>query len=125
MAKNHERRLRRSANITEALNLQLAACCAGGRIEAMVLADGDGLALAASGDGYACDEIAGRMVRAGTRAGDFAGVIYGATQAWGVEMRRIHAGGDELYLCAVGGEPAVRRQQIDRSAGGVTRILGS
>ena len=91
----------------------------------MILADGDGLALAASGNAYACDEVAGRMVRAGGRAGDFTGVVYGAAEAWGVEMRRIHAGGDALYLCAVGGDPAARRQHVARSASGVARILGN
>ena len=36
--------------VTQALRYQLDACCEDGRIEAMVVADGDGLPLAASGD---------------------------------------------------------------------------
>jgi hypothetical protein len=120
-----ERRRRRSDNTTEALRYQLAASREASAVAAMVLADEDGLCLAASGDGGTCDEVAARLTQIGARARDFAGTVFAARQAWGVELRRIAVGTDELFLCAVGGDPAARRSAVDRSAGGVARILGS
>ena len=72
-----ERRLRRGTTVTQSLRYQLAACCEDGRIEAMVVADGNGLALACSGDAYACDEVAARMVAVGSRIREFNGVLLG------------------------------------------------
>src|SRR5688572_10612102 len=56
-----ERRTRRSTTPHIALTLQLETCCDSG-VEAMVLADGDGLPLASAGDGYVCEEVAGKIV---------------------------------------------------------------
>ena len=61
MDTNRERRRHRSELPDIALNLQLDACCQDG-VAAMVLADGDGLPLASAGDGFACEEVAGRIV---------------------------------------------------------------
>ncbi|MFN0253766.1 MAG: hypothetical protein ACKV2T_43265 [Kofleriaceae bacterium] len=119
----NERRHRR-ANITrKALEYQLLSCCEDGRIEAMVVADGDGLALAASGDSYACDEVAARMVLVGRRIDEFSGTLLGAGHAWQVQMRKIAFEGAELLVCAVGGTPESRQRQIKRGAEGALRIL--
>ena len=69
----------------------------------MVVADGDGLTLAASGDAYACDEVAARMVLVGPRIQEFNGVLLGPGHRWDVQMRKVEFQGSELLVCAVGG----------------------
>src|SRR5689334_24439849 len=97
-----ERRHRRSTSPHIALTLQLDAACEDG-LAAMVLADGDGLPLASSGDGYACEEVAGRMVVVARRIRDFSGTLIGPGQRWDVQMTKFEVDGNELVLCAVGG----------------------
>jgi len=120
-----ERRRRRATTVTQALAYQLDACCEDGRIEAMVVADGDGLPLAASGDRYACDEVAARMVLVGPRIQEFHGTLLGAGNAWQVQMRKIEIEGSELLVCAVGGTAEARQRQITRGAEGALRILAA
>ena len=120
-----ERRLRRATTITEALNYQLDACCKDGAIQAMVLADSDGLALAISGDRYACDEVAARAVLIGTKVKAWDGALLGAGKRWDVEMKKVKIDNSELLVCAVGGSPAERKKQIARGAQGALRILAA
>jgi hypothetical protein len=120
-----ERRRRRSIDPCLALTYQLAACCDDGKIDAMVVADGDGLPLASSGDDYVCDEIAGRMVLVGARIRDFNGTLLGPGARWDVQMTKIDVDGSELLVCAVGGSPDARRRQISRGAEGARRILAT
>jgi len=120
----NERRLRRSLDPTLALTYQLAACCADGAIDAMVLADGDGVPLASAGDDYACDEVAGRLVQVGSRIRDFHGTLLGAGQRWEVQMRKADLGGaGEILVCAIGGSSTARQRQIQRSVDSAARIL--
>ena len=120
-----ERRRRRANTATQALRYQLAACCEDGRIEAMVVADGDGLPLASSGDTYACDEVAARMVLVGPRIREFNGTLLGAGHRWDVQMMKVHVDGSELLVCAVGGTAEARKRQIARGAEGALRILAA
>jgi hypothetical protein len=120
-----ERRRRRANTTTQALRYQLAACCEDGRMEAMVVADGDGLPLASSGDTYACDEVAARMVHVGARIQEFNGTLLGQGQRWDVQMVKVHVDGSELLVCAVGGTAEARRRQITRGAEGALRILAA
>jgi hypothetical protein len=120
-----ERRRRRSASPHIALTLHLDACCDGGDVAAMVLADGDGLRLASSGDDYACEEVAGRMVVVARRIRDFAGTLIGPGQRWDVQMTKFQVDGDELVLCAVGGTAEARQRHLNRSVGAVQRILAA
>ncbi len=120
-----ERRRRRADNTTEALKFQLEACCDDGRIEAMVVADGDGLPLASSGDTFACDEVAARMVLVGPRIKEFSGTLLGAGHAWQVQMRKVEIEGSELLVCAVGGTAEARARQIARGTEGALRILAA
>jgi hypothetical protein len=119
------RRRRRSTDACLALTYQLAACCHDGAIDAMVVADGDGLPLASSGDDYVCDEIAGRMVLVGSRIREFNGTLLGPGQRWDVQMAKIDVDGSELLVCAVGGSADARRRQIARGADGARRILAT
>ncbi len=120
-----ERRLRRAETATEALRYQLAACCEDGRIQAMVVADGDGLPLASSGDTFACDEVAARMVLVGPKIKTFDGTLFGAGHAWDVRMMKVDVEGTELLVCAVGGSPEARKTQMQRGAAGALRILAA
>jgi hypothetical protein len=120
-----ERRRRRSIDPCLALTYQLAACCSDGKIDAMVVADGDGLPLASSGDDYVCDEIAGRMVLVGTKIKEFNGTLLGPGARWDVQMTKIDVDGSELLVCAVGGSADARTRQIMRGADGARRILAT
>jgi hypothetical protein len=120
-----ERRRRRANTTTQALRYQLDACCETGRIDCMVVADGDGLPLASSGDTYACDEVAARMVLVGPRIKEFNGTLLGQGQRWDVQMVKVEVDGSELLVCAVGGTAEARRRQITRGAEGALRILAA
>ena len=121
----NERRVRRAENVTLALSYQLDDCCRDGAIEAMVVADGDGLPLAAAGDSFACDEVAARMVKVGARIREFNGTVLGAGTRWDVQMTKVIVDGSELLVCAVGGSPEQRKKQIARGAQGALRILNA
>jgi hypothetical protein len=120
-----ERRRRRASTATLALSYQLDDCCSDGNIEAMVVADGDGLPLAAAGDVYACDEVAARMVLVGARIREFNGTLLGGGCRWDVQMTKVMIDGSELLVCAVGGTPEQRKRQIARGAAGALRILAA
>lgn len=120
-----ERRVRRASSASQALSYQLAACCEDGAIEAMVVADGDGLPLASSGDTFACDEVAARMVHVGARIREFSGTLLGVGNAWQVQMVKVDVDGTELLVCAVGGTAEARQRQIRRGADGALRILAA
>lgn len=110
---------------TQALRFQLEACCENGQIEAMVVADGDGLPLASSGDTHACDEVAARMGIVGQRVQEFSGTLLGSGCAWQVQMTKLEIEGTELLVCAVGGTPEARTREVARGAAGARRILAA
>jgi hypothetical protein len=118
-----ERRRRRGSTTTESLRYQLEACCQEGRLQAMVLADEDGLMLAASGD--ACDEVAAKMAVLGCRIREFNGTLLEHGRRWDVQMLKIPIEGTELLVCAVGGSVEQRKRQIARGAEGAARILAA
>ena len=120
-----ERRHRRSKYPTLALTYQLTAFCRDGQIDAMVVSDPDGLPLASSGDDYACDEVAARMMLVGSRIREFNGTLLGPGQRWDVQMVKIDIDGCELLVCAIGGSADSRRRQIARGAEGARRILAA
>lgn len=120
-----ERRRRRATDTMQALRYQLQQCCEDGRIDAMVVADGDGLPLAASGDASACDEVAARMVLVGPRIDRFAGTLLGGGTSYDVQMLKVVVDDTELLVCAVGGSASDRERQISRGAAGACRILAA
>src|SRR5688572_16021434 len=93
-----ERRRRRAKMTTQALRYQLLSCVEDGRIEAMVLADGDGLPLAQAGDTYATEEVAARMVLVGPRIKEFNGTLLGPGHRWDVQMIKVDFEGSELLV---------------------------
>lgn len=120
-----ERRIRRTDSAALALRYQLDDCCRDGDIHAMVVADLDGLPLAVAGDAYACDEVAARVVVAGSKISSFAGTVLGDGGHWDVHMQKLDLAGDELVICAVGGTASERKRQIQRGAAGAMRILAA
>lgn len=120
-----ERRLRRANTATQALRFQLQSCCEDGSIDAMVVADGDGLPLASSGDTHACDEVAARMVLVGSRIRELDCTLLDEGHTWDVQMLKIDVDGAELLVCAVGGSASARKRQIARGADGARRILAA
>ncbi|MEO8706584.1 MAG: hypothetical protein ABI867_41550, partial [Kofleriaceae bacterium] len=120
-----ERRRRRGSTTTQALQFQLAACCEDGKMQAMVLADGDGLPLASSGDTLACDEVAAKMVHVGARIHEWNGTLLGAGHKYDVQMRKVQVDGTDLLVCAVGGTSDARKRQVARGATGALRILAA
>ncbi|MCX5743379.1 MAG: hypothetical protein NT062_12875 [Proteobacteria bacterium] len=123
--RTHERRIRRATSVQQALQFQLESCRMDGQIDAMVVADGDGLPLASSGDTYACDEVAARMVLVGSKIQRFDGTLLGDGASWDVQMRRLDVDGTELLVCAIGGSMEQRARQIARGAEGALRILAA
>lgn len=120
----NDRRSRRSDNLTQALRYLLDACKDHGRLDAMALADHDGLLLAWAGDLAACEEIAARVARIPIAVGSYRGTVIGTTGAWPVHMRRVHITDLALYACAIGGTADDRTRQVSRAAVGIERILG-
>ena len=84
----------------------------------MVVADGDGLPLASSGDTLACDEVAARMVIVGQKIERFAGTLLGAGICYEVQMLKLMIDDSEFLVCAVGGSAKDRDRQISRGASG-------
>ncbi len=118
-----DRRERRSDNITQALRYLLDACRSSGQLEAMALADRDGLLLATAGDPAACEEVAARVAGIPVDVGSFRGTVIGEAGTWPVHMRRLRIEDMALYVCAVGGAPDDRTRAVTRAGAGIERIL--
>lgn len=101
----HERRLRRSAQPGVALDLQLAACCEDPTLEAIVVADDEGLLVGAAGDPWIARELAARIPARGASASPL--VIDGRA----------------FRVVALGGTETARRAALDRAVVGAARIL--
>lgn len=115
-----ERRTRRSTHRDLALGFQLAHVKDQARLEALVLCDDDGLALATAGDPGVCRELA---AIAPLMAKSILGIpmppmLRGAE----VAVRVVHVHGQPLYLASVGGGVA-RDALLSHSTSGVKRIL--
>lgn len=115
-----ERRSRRSSHRDLALGFQLEHVRDRGRLEALVLADDDGLALSAAGDPAVCRELA---AIAPLWAKSILGIplppmLRGAE----IAVRIVHVHGQPLYLASVGGGVA-RDALLSHSLSGVHRIL--
>ncbi len=120
-----DRRRRRSADTSQALHFQLAACCEGGEVTAMAVADDDGVPLALAGSVEACREVAGRIAAVAARIQELECTVLGHGGPWDVSMRKIPTEAGEVLVCAVGGTAEARRRQISRTSAGAQRILGA
>lgn len=118
-----ERRRNRSEDATVALQYQLEACRAEGNLEAIVLADEDGLCVAHAGAADTAGEIAARLPMVGRKAERFRGVLLDADRAIEVVLKRFTLGAATLYACAIGRADERGEVLVARSIGGATRIL--
>jgi hypothetical protein len=119
-----ERRKRRSNKWGEALYYQLDTCRERSALEAMVLIDAEGYLVATAGDDHVCDELELEMEKISKDAEAFEGTVeLPSSGAKEVYVRKLEALGNEFWLCAAGGQPERRRQEIDTSMGGIGRIL--
>jgi hypothetical protein len=123
-----ERRRRRSNDASQAIIHQLDACRQKAGLDAMILADRDGLCIAFSGPAVACEEFAARVsVLSMPHRGmsGFETELWTEDDRWDVHVRRFDIDGFELCLCAVGGVAGERAAEVERSLRGVTRILAA
>ncbi len=117
-----ERRNRRSGHRDLALGFQLEHVRDHARLEALVLADDDGLALATAGDVAVCRELSAiaPLLARSVLGMPLPPLLRGAEVA--VRMVRVH--GQPLYLASVGGGVA-RDALLAHSMRGVQRILSA
>lgn len=117
-----ERRTRRSNERQVALRYQLEHARESGGLEAVVLADADGLTLASSGDAAKCSEVAAMAPLMATSP--FGVPLSPLLQGLDVAVRPLMLNGQQLYLATVGGSVA-RDAVLSHSVHGVRRILAS
>lgn len=110
-----------SPRATEALGRQLEAARRSGRLDALVLADSDGLLIASAGDREVCVAL-GALAPLGPRS---AGYPCLRDMAGGdVTVRTLTAPGYPLFLAALGGT-AARDALLSTAMTGVSRILSA
>ena len=117
-----ERRVRRSSHREIALGFQIEHVRSKARLEALVLADEDGLALSVSGDPGVCRELAAiaPLMARSILGMPMPPLLRGAE----VAVRIVYVHGQRLYLASVGGGVA-RDALLAHSLSGVKRILAS
>lgn len=117
-----ERRQRRSSDRFLALRYQLEHTREKGSLEALVLADEEGLLVASSGDASICAELGAvaPLVANAVMGMPMPPLLRGAE----VAIRPLHVYGQRLYLASVGGGVA-RDVHLQSSRCGVQRILAS
>jgi hypothetical protein len=117
------RRQRRSDSHAEALFFQFEASRERAALDAMVLADAHGLCIAASGDDDVCEELAAHMPLICDGTPVFDGSVQSVSDRHSVRMKRLEVDGADLFLCALGGNDAMRAFELNRAQAGVQRIL--
>lgn len=117
-----ERRTRRSSNRDLALGFQLEHVRDRARLEALVLADDDGLIVSAAGDTAVCREVAAYapLIARSALGVPLPPLLRGAE----VAIRIVEVHGLPLYLVSVGGGVA-RDALLAHSMRGVHRILAA
>lgn len=114
-----ERRIRRSADPAEALRYQIDHVRSEARLDALVLADEQGMEVASSGEHDLCTELAAiaPLYTMATRMPS--STLLGEVD---IAVRAVRAHGQWLFLASVGGTVA-RDALLANSARGVQRIL--
>lgn len=125
LARMQDRRRHRTAEVIEALHMQLDACRKDAQLTALVIADDTGMCLAASGAPGTCAEVAARLPLLGRKAGDYEGVLTGLRGAIPMALKRFRVAGASLYACAVGGDATSHARELTRAELGVRRILAA
>jgi hypothetical protein len=120
-----DRRRKRANDVALALRYQLDTCRGQAAMDALVVADEDGLCLAASGPLDTCHEVAAVLPFLGPRRHAFQGTVPSTKGGLQVLVQAFQFGGQELYACAIGGREEHRARELDRSVAGVSRILAA
>jgi hypothetical protein len=120
-----ERRHRRTEDVMEAIHFQLDACREDAGLTAMVVADEYGMCLAASGASPLCAEVAARLPILARKAGDFEGVLLGASGGMSVGVKRVRLDGTELFACVLGGDQSRHGGELRRAELSLRRILAA
>ncbi len=119
-----ERRTRRSKYTGPALSLQLQACAERSGVDAMVLANHDGLVVASSPwNEEKCAQVAAHFTHVKAhqfRVDTLRG--YGAPRT--VSARGFRAGDEHLVVCAIGCPTANTVPELYTAINGIRRILG-
>ncbi len=124
-----DRRQKRSTDPLVALHYQLAHARARGSLEAIVVADADGVVVAGAGSWAACEELAAFAPLLASRAGADVGVTTGEASRVDVVRREaavtsFQVDDQEVHLCARGGGLAEGRAvTLAAALTGVARIL--
>lgn len=119
-----EKRRKRSYNVHEALELQLAATAERGHFSSVMLAEKQGIAVAGAGDMTADEEIcalAPQLVP-GNRVWQGRVAIDNGPEKY-VTITPVKTDVGSLYLCGVGGESAAVIAELIKGGQGVNRIL--
>ncbi len=119
-----ERRTRRSEQLDLALGYQLEACVERAGLNAMLLADQDGLLVASSpGTSREKEEIAAILPLL-ARGQDFTGNLLGrGVMCHTVAVSAFHTADTDLFLCALGDNGEGTFEEMALAKTGVTRIL--
>jgi hypothetical protein len=125
MRTSKERRRRRSADATQALNYQLETCCQEGALAAMIIADETGTCLASAGAHDVGSEIAAAAPMIGRRTERFRGVLLHEGGQMPVAMRRVDVDGYPLFICAIGAADDRSEQLAARAANTASRLLAA
>jgi hypothetical protein len=120
-----DRRVRRSDRVDEALSYQLDACTERAGLDAMLLADGDGLLVAVSKSSASDSEEIAAILPLLARGHDFTGNLVGHSGATCMEVAvsSFKAAASDLFLCALGGNDEMAFSQMELAKEGVGRIL--
>ncbi len=117
-----DRRQKRSSDLVVALHYQLAHARREGALEAIVIADGSGIAMAGAGAWATCEELAAYapLLTHGEEHG-VAAMPRLAELRGEVDVQSVDVEGQTFLLCARGGRS--RSQAMDHAAQGVARIF--
>lgn len=120
-----ERRVRRSPHTGPALSMQLQACAERSGIDAMILADSNGLVVASSEWSHdAAEHVAAQL--SGISTHQFRVLTFqGAGMTRTVAARGFRVGDQELVVGAVGRPTQDIVGEMYTAMGGVTRILAA
>lgn len=122
----NDRRRQRSTDPLVALHYQLAQARDQGKVDAMVVADDSGVLVAGTGPWALCEELAAYAPLLAQGLWNEPGLSPGGPMAelgTEVDVQRVDADGQGVFLCARGGW--MRAAAMQRAAEGVARILTS
>jgi hypothetical protein len=118
-----ERRQKRSYNTHKALGLQLASCAARANLSALILAEDQGLPVAATGNVEEAEEVAAMAPSLARDSGCWHGSVQTAEGIKSVTVCPVPTELGRLFLCAVSRVGARVDTELIRGGHGVRRIL--